>query len=254
MARVVTLVSGKGGVGKTTISSNLGVILNSLGKKTIIVDGNITTPNLSFHLGVPLYPVTLHDVLKGKANIKDALYIHPSGLGLIPGGIGIDDLEDIDLSKLPNSLRKLDNDADIILLDGAAGLGKEALKSIEVADDVIIITNPDLPSVTEALKVKKISEEYGKNVVGVIVNRVKRNKAELTSEEIENMLELPILGKIPEDPTVIKSIHMKMPVVNFSPYSPSSMAIRKLGADLVGEEFRMGGVGFFQKLINWLRK
>ena len=125
---------------------------------------------------------------------------------------------------------------------------------MEVADDIIIITNPDLPSVTEALKVKKIAEGLDKNIIGVVVNRVKGKKMELTDKEIENMLELPILSKIPEDPTVLQSVHMKTPVVDFNPYSPSSLAIRKLAADLVGEEFEIRGLEFFQRLMNWLRK
>ncbi|MCD6398616.1 MAG: cell division ATPase MinD [Candidatus Aenigmarchaeota archaeon] len=254
MGRVVSLVSGKGGVGKTTVSSNLGLVLNNMGKKTILVDGNVTTPNLSIHLGIPLYPITLHDVLKGNSDIREAMYVHPTGLGIIPGGIGLEDLENIDLNKVGAALNKIRNEADIILLDGAAGLGKEALKSIEVADDVIIVTNPNLPSVTEALKVKKIAEEFDKNVVGVIVNRVNGKKMELKDEEIEGMIELPVLVKIPEDPMILQSIHMKTPVVHFSPYSPSSLAFKKLGADLIGEEFEISGIGFIQRLMNWLRK
>ena len=112
MARIVACVSGKGGVGKTTITSNLGLVLNNLGKKTIVVDGNITTPNLSIHLGIPLYPITLHDVLKGEADIREALYLHPTGLTILPGGIGLQDLENINLDDLYNHLTKLRKEAE----------------------------------------------------------------------------------------------------------------------------------------------
>ncbi|MBS3051549.1 MAG: P-loop NTPase, partial [Candidatus Aenigmarchaeota archaeon] len=72
MTRIIAVVSGKGGVGKTTMVANIGTALSKLGKNVIILDANLTTPSLGMHLGVPLYPVTLHDVLKGRANIKDA--------------------------------------------------------------------------------------------------------------------------------------------------------------------------------------
>ena len=73
MTRIISILSGKGGVGKTTVASNLGAALVKKGKDTIILDGNVTTPNLSLHLGIPLYPVTLHDFLNKKAQIESAI-------------------------------------------------------------------------------------------------------------------------------------------------------------------------------------
>lgn len=253
MARIVAIVSGKGGVGKTTLTSNLGAVLSKLGKKTLILDGNITTPDISLHLGIPLYPVTLHDVLRGNANIEEAIYMHPQGFYVVPGSIALNDMEGVNLDRLSDSLRDLKDRAEIILLDAPAGLGRESLKSIEVSDDILIVTNPDVPSVTEALKVKELSEGLNKNILGVVVNRVKGERSELSEKEIRNMLELPILSKIPEDPTVPISIGNKTPAVYFNPVSPSSKAFKKLGGDLIGEEIELGS-GFFQRLISWLRR
>ena len=87
MTRIIAVAGCKGGVGKTTMSANLGAALAALDRDTIIIDANLTTPNLGLHLGIPLYPVTLHDVLKGKNNIKDAIYEHESGAKIIPAGI-----------------------------------------------------------------------------------------------------------------------------------------------------------------------
>ena len=254
MSRIISVVSGKGGVGKTTLTSNLGIVLNKLGKKTLVVDGNITTPNISLHLGIPLYPITIHDVLRGDAHISEAIYDHPTGLSIVPGSISIDDLNKINMDKLSESLNYLKKQADIILLDSPAGLGKESLKSIEVANDIIIVTNPNMPSVVEALKIKEIANRMNKNILGVVINRVNDKKSELSEKEIKNMLELPILTKIPEDSVVPLSIGNKIPVVHFDPFSPSSKAINKFGADLVGKEFEMKEFGFFQRIMTWLRR
>lgn len=254
MGRIIAFISGKGGVGKTTLVSNTALVLNEIGKNTTVVDGNVTTPNLSMHLGIPLYPITLHDVLKGEAKIKEATYIHPTGLKIIPGGIGLNDLDGMNLDLLPESIFSLAEESDYVLIDGAAGLGREALKSLEIADDVIVITNPDLPSVTEALKVKKIAEEFNTNVMGVVVNRIRKTRTELTDDEIKSMLELPILGKIPEDPLVHQSIHKKVPIVSHRAGSPAGIAMKKFGANLVGEEPMIKSPGIFQRIADWISR
>ena len=91
MTRIIGVVSGKGGVGKTTMVANVGTALAKMGKDVIVLDANLTTPSLGMHLGLPLYPVTIHDVLKGRASIKDAIYVHDSGLKIIPAGISLRD-------------------------------------------------------------------------------------------------------------------------------------------------------------------
>jgi len=78
MARVIAIISGKGGVGKTTTAVNLGAALNKFDKEVIVVDANLSTPNIGIHLGAPMVPVTLNHILRGKANIEDAIYEHSS--------------------------------------------------------------------------------------------------------------------------------------------------------------------------------
>ena len=134
MTRIIVCASGKGGVGKTTLVANLGLALMKHSKDVIVVDANLTTPNLGLHLGIPLYPTTLHDVVKGKADIKDAIYEHESGLRIIPAGISINDLRGADPKELPNAFLGLLGATDIILVDAAAGLGRETLSALEAAD------------------------------------------------------------------------------------------------------------------------
>src|SRR3989338_11517016 len=122
MTRIIAIVSGKCGVGKTTLVANLGAALAGMGKDVIVLDANLTTPNLGIHLGVPLFPVTLHDVLKGRAHIRDAIYDHESGLRVVPAGISLRDLRGVDAKDLPTALLDLLGHADIILVDGAGWL------------------------------------------------------------------------------------------------------------------------------------
>lgn len=240
MTRIIACASGKGGVGKTTLVANIGAALAELGKDVIVVDTNLTTPNLGLHLGVPLYPTTLHDVLKGRAKIHDALYEHDSGLKIIPAGLSIRDLRGADIRDLPNTLLDLLGNAEIIILDSAAGLGREALTAMETADELLIVTNPDLPSVTDALKAAKLAEQTGTKVIGAVVNRITGRPHELSRWEIQNMLDnIDIIAGVPEDANVAKAIARRMPVIHHAPNAPASHRIRSVAARLVGQEYKM---------------
>ncbi|MBI2578549.1 MAG: P-loop NTPase [Candidatus Aenigmarchaeota archaeon] len=236
MTRIITCTSGKGGAGKTTLVANLGLALRELGRDVIVVDANLTTPNLGLHLGVPLYPTTLHDVLKGTADIKDAIYRHESGLKVIPAGISLRDLRGVDAHDLPEAVMDLLGSAEIVLIDSAAGLGKEALSAIEASDEIIIVTTPDLPSVTDALKTMKLAEQVGTRVTGVVINRVTKMRHEMTTQQVSNMLDGPeILAEIPEDINVHRAVASRQPVVHHVPHSHASRSIKGLAATLVGE-------------------
>ncbi|OYT35466.1 MAG: septum site-determining protein MinD [Candidatus Aenigmarchaeota archaeon ex4484_52] len=232
MARVISCVSGKGGVGKTTFVANIGIATTQFGHRTIVVDTNLTTPNLGFHLGVPLYPQTLHNLLRGEGNIYDAIYIHPTDLKVIPAGISIYDLKNTDLSKLKEIVNKLRLDHDIIFLDGAAGLGKESIATIEAADEIIVITNAELPSLTDALKTIKIAEELKKPVIGAVVNRIRGLKSEIAKEDIESILGTPVIGSIKEHNKMSDCIATKTPIISYDKHNDYSIEIKKLAAEL----------------------
>lgn len=256
MTRIIAVASGKGGVGKTTTISNLGALLTEVGKNVVVVDGNLTTPNLSLHFGIPLYPITLHDVLKGDAYITEAMYIHPSGVRIVPASLSIEDLEGTEVRDISKTLLDLLGETDLVLMDTSAGLGQETVSTIEAADEVLLVTQPDLPSITDALKTKRIAEDMGTKVMGVALNRVRGSKTQLSEAETREMLDnLPILTKIPEDETVPESINMKRPVVHHSPSSPASKGFKKLASEIIGEEikFEESERGLFGKLFNWLR-
>lgn len=236
MTRVITITSGKGGVGKTTTAINLGAAINSFGKEVIVVDANLTTPNIGLHLGAPIVPVSLNHVLSGKANISDAIYEHESGTKIIPSSLSIKELRQLDDSRLKEVAKRLKKMADIVIFDSAAGLGDEAVAALDSADEIIIVTNPEIPAVTDALKTSKLVEQLGKEVKGVIVTRVDGSRTQMPISNIKDMLELPIIGVVPEDKNVSKSLVMKDALVHTFPRSKAARAYMKIAAKIIGKD------------------
>ncbi len=250
MSTVITVTSGKGGVGKTTTAINLGTALNQFGKDVIIVDANLTTPNVGLHLGAPLVPITLNHVLSGKAKIEDALYEHESGTKVLPSSLSVKELKSLDHKKLIDLSKKLKKMADYIIYDSAAGLGDEASASLEAADDIVIVTNPEIPAVTDALKTARLADELGKHVKGIIVTRVRRTKSEMTLESIQDMLELPILGVIPEDIAASEALVRKDALIHTHPRSAAARAYKRTAAGISGHDYREES-GFWGRLFGW---
>ncbi|MDY6776742.1 MAG: cell division ATPase MinD [Candidatus Nanohaloarchaea archaeon] len=256
MTRLICVSSGKGGVGKTTVTSNLGAALTEFGMDTVVMDTNLTNPNLGFHLGIPLYPNTLHDVLRDEAHITEATYIHNSGLRVVPAGLSVDDLKNTDPEDLGDVLLDTVGEPEYVLLDSAAGLGQESINSIEASDELLIVTNPNLPAVTDALKTAKIAEEAGTHVLGVVLNKVKGHDSELDVDEVEDMTGYPVVAEIPEHEIVDESIANKSPVVHYEPDHHVSERFRKLAADLAGVEYvpeRARGGGLFDRIKSFFR-
>jgi len=254
MAKVYAILSGKGGVGKTTSAINIATSLSYLGEDVIVVDGNLTTPNIGIHLGAPIVPVTLNHVLNNQAKLEDAIYEHESGTKIIPASLSLKEYEKINYRKLIDIAKKLKKITEYVLIDASAGLGEEARAAMYASDEIIIVTNPELSAVTDALKTIKLAEEIGKPVKGVIINRYRKSKADMKISDIRDMLEVPILGIIPEDESVKKSQLIKNPVVCTHPRSPSSKQYISTSKRILGEkiEFEEDEEGFFSKLLKSL--
>lgn len=240
--KLITIISGKGGVGKTTTAINLSAALNSFGKEVIVLDANLTTPNVGVHLGAPIVPVNLNHVLSGKAKVSEAIYEHESGTKIVPSSLSVKELKNLDHSKLKDVGKKLKKLADFVVYDSAAGLGDEAMGAIEAADEIIIVTNPEIPAVTDALKTVKVAEDMGKEVKGVIVTRATGSKHEMLISNVKEMLDLPILGVVPEDKNVKASVQNKDALIHLYPHSHASRAYKRIAAQIAGVEYDEPGL------------
>ncbi len=254
MTRIITVTGAKGGTGKTTTVTNLALSLIKKRQKVIILDANVTTPNLSLHLGIPFYPMTLHDVLKKKITIDEAVYNHRSGIKVVPASLAVDAMEGVEFSRFESAVLSLLGQTDVIILDAAAGLGREAKAAIGVSDEIIIVTNPELPAVTDALKTIKVAEELGTKVLGVVINKVNGHKHEMSRKEVEYMLEVPILVEVPHDLSIPQSIYEKTPVVDLKPRCKSSLQFKKLASTIIGEQIEepQRNESWVKRFFGWL--
>lgn len=235
--RVYAIASGKGGTGKTTTTVNLGTSLAMLGKKTIIVDADIGMANIGLLLGLEKSKVTLHEVLGGEAEIKDAIYEGPSGLKVVPSGLSLKGFQKSNPDKLKQVIASLADGMDYILIDAPAGLSRDSIIPLAAADKVILVVNPDLSSLTDALKTKTLAELLGRSVEGVVLNRVGFEKTEINSNKVKEHLGAEVLETVPEDADVRRSAAFKVPVVIKAPSSPASIAFKRLAAKIAGEKF-----------------
>ncbi len=232
--RSIVFASGKGGTGKTTTVANLGVALAQFGKEVILLDADITMANLSLVLGMEDIPITLHDVLAGEADLKDAIYEGPAGVKVIPGGLSLEKIKKAKPERLRQLIREIGQMADFVLIDAPAGLEMTSVTALLIGKELIIVTNPEISAITDSLKTKLIAEKLGTLPLGAILNRVTNEKTELTREEIEAILEVPVLATIPEDPEVKRASAYGVPLVIKNPTSPAAIAIKQLAAKLAG--------------------
>ncbi len=237
MAITIAMASGKGGTGKTTTSANLAVALSKFGKEVIVLDADIAMANLELVLGLDGKPITLNDVLSGNAPIEQAIYDGPGGIKVIPAGVSLDGFRKAKPEKLVEILTKLHDIGDIILIDCPAGIGKEALSAISTSEHLILVVNPEISSISDALKVIAIAKRFGTNILGAIVNRTAMEDTELSAKAIGTILEVPILGIIPEDPNVRRCAAFGEPIVLKYPDSPASQAIMEIAAKIIGAEY-----------------
>jgi len=246
MGKAYSIISGKGGTGKTSSAINLAAAFHSLGEEVVVVDANISTPNVGIHLGAPIVPIALNHVLNNKAEITEAIYKHNSGLKILPSSLSAYDLSKVNHEKLAEVVKKIKNMLGYVMIDSAAGLGKETESSISASDEAIIITQPEMPAVTDALKAIKLCEKLKKPVKGVIVTRHKWKKSEMKIENVLEMLEVPAIGLIPEDKNMQKALMLKSPIIYSHPRSKASKAYFETARRLLGIKEEKG---FFRRMF-----
>lgn len=246
MGKVIVISSGKGGVGKTTTCVNLATTLAKQGKDVILVDGNLTTPNVGLHLGITKFSNTLNDVLRGDVGIREAIFLHPLGFKLVPGSLSVRSFSQINSRKLRSIFNDLKQMCDYVIVDSAAGLGNESLCVLKNADEILIVTNPELPALTDAFKIVTLAKEIGIAVKGVVLNKVRRDNFDLGFRAIEGLLETPITTAIEDDKFMRFAIYKKRPITHIRPKSNTSRQYHHLA--------RRVHTGNYQRRIEELEK
>ena len=260
--KVIAIISPKGGVGKTVTTANLAVALaTEFGKKVLAVDTNITSASLGLHLNI-LYPhVTIYDIIRKNFPISKTISTYNEMLDVIPASISIEK-RDRNFKKLEGSIKKvtghynlllknLVDDYDIILLDSAPGFSVESIATLKIVGSVLIVTNPDYPSVVSTTKSILYAQRMKVPTKGIILTKVTKEKYELTPEDIEKSLEVKIIKEIPFDKKIPESIANKTPIVLFDPYCGVSIAYKELAASLIGKEYSLN---FSEKIKRFLRR
>ncbi|MAG18134.1 MAG: septum site-determining protein MinD [Candidatus Diapherotrites archaeon] len=263
MGRVISLISGKGGVGKTTITANLGIALAKRNLNVCLIDADIAMANLSLLLNMQNSPITLHDVLLGEANIQDAIYDGPAGVKFIPSGLSLENYRRVDSERLQGVVDSIKNQFDFILLDCAAGIGKNVMAAISASDEILLITMPSSPSIADVLKAKITSQRLGTKVIGIMINFMRGEKGEIKKEDVMKMLELPVLSIVPFDDEIRKSFMQEkvMPIMIRVPGTPAGIAIQRAAAKISGLSIKIedsekkGFLGrFFNRLFSVFKK
>ena len=234
--RFILVASGKGGVGKTTSTLNIACGLASFGREVVVVDANLSTPHLGIMLGSPLLENTLNKALQNTKNVRECAYVHPSGIKVIPASIALADYEPDHAKQLRTVLPDLAGTAEFVLIDATAGLGSEFREAMRAADEMIVVTSPDLPAVSDAMKLIALAEEHNVPVLGVVVNKVGLSDT-LSLDNIRDLIEAPIIGWAPDDRAVRASLLIKQPLVFADPDAPAAVGFKKVAAALIGQRY-----------------
>ncbi|MDO8428091.1 MAG: cell division ATPase MinD [Candidatus Diapherotrites archaeon] len=235
MTRVIAITSGKGGVGKTTLTANLGIGLALQNQKVLLIDADIAMANLSLHLGMQNTPITLHDVLLGEASIADCVYDGPNKIEIIPSGLSIESYRKIDPTRLKGIVDSIKDKYDFILIDTAAGIERIALAALSASTEVLLVVEPTSSSIADALKTKISAQKLNCKIIGVILNKVFNEKGEISSENISRMLELPVYAIIPFDEIVRRSFYEeRAPFMASGKQTPAMNEVNKIVSRLIG--------------------
>jgi septum site-determining protein MinD len=240
-ARTITITSGKGGVGKTTTTANLGVALARLGKKVVIIDADIGLRNLDVVMGLENRIVyDLVDVVEGRCKLRQAMIKHKQfpDLYLIPAAQTRDKsaVSPMDMKRL---IEKLREDFDFILIDSPAGIERGFRNAVAPSDEILIVTNPEVSAVRDADRIIGLLEADNRRPVRLILNRVKmgmvRKGEMLSADDVTDILAVSIIGIVPEDEVVVPASNSGVPVT-LNGHSRAGIAFDNIARRLTGED------------------
>lgn len=240
-AQVVTVTSGKGGVGKTTAVANLAVALASNGSKVVCIDGDIGLRNLDVILGLEnriVYDIV--DVIEGRCRLKQAMIRDKKipNLHLIPAA-QTRDKNAVSASDMNSLVKDLRSECDFVLIDSPAGIERGFKNAIAPADRVLVVTNPEISAVRDADRVIGILEAEERGSPALIINRLNpalvKKQDMLSADDVLDLLAIELIGIVPEDEAVLISSNRGTPV-SADPKSKAGQAFRNIARRLNGED------------------
>ncbi|RHW33296.1 MinD/ParA family protein [Neobacillus notoginsengisoli] len=265
--RVVTVASGKGGVGKSNFTLNFALSLMELGQKVVVIDLDIGMANLDILMGTaPRHH--LFDMVRLRKNIWEVLEKGPRGLEYLAGGSGFQQLcklEEEERDYFFRELEKLQGYADIVLIDTGAGMTLESQRCHLSADDIILLTTPEPTSMADAYSVVKILHNQKETIsFHLLINRVGHYREGMEAAgkfkmAVQSFLnrDIKIFGAIPDDSAVTRSVLKQVPFYTANPRSPASLMMKKLAvrfSDGTAVNHEKGGMkGFISSLTKMLR-
>lgn len=261
--KVLSVTSGKGGVGKTTTSINLGLALAQSGLRVLILDADLGLANVNIMLGFK--PVkTIDDVLDGKASIEEVIVNHPSGLDIIPAASGIHEVTNLNDEKkhvLLAAIEVINNVYDYLIVDTGAGIGSNVMYFNNAAERVLVVIDPEPTSITDAYAlIKVLSATTEVNEFDVIVNRTPLGsdgrdifkKLLMAANRFLNV-KLNFMGMIQEDDAVSEAIMQQVPLLTLFPSTRASRDYHRLAKKVelgaIGSKVKGGLQFFFESLI-----
>lgn len=249
-ARVITVTSGKGGVGKSSIAVNLAIAISRLGKRVIIIDADFGLANVEVMLGIrPMY--NLADLIFRDKNLSDIITQGPENIGFISGGSGIQELTNLTKDQiiyLIGKLVELDNRADVIIIDTGAGINNAVLEFVAASSEVLLLITPEPTSITDAyalLKTLNRRTDFSAEdtVIKMIANRITPDEdGEVLFNKLNTVvtrflkLRLEYFGQIPLDNSVSKAVIKQNPAICEYPNSSFSKLVTEFAKELFNTE------------------
>ncbi len=243
--RIITITSGKGGVGKSNFTVNLGIVLSREGKRVLILDGDLGMGNDDLLMGI-IARRSIFSCLKNNIPLEEAMAEGPYGLKLLPGGSGINQVEDLSETERKSLLESLKNlqDFDYILVDTGAGINRTVLAFISLSHEVFVVTTPEITSLTDAYSLMKAVSHFNlKDSLKVVVNKaLSLREGEATYRKIRETsnrflkLHISYGGTIKDDTALTKAVRSQRPLVLEFPSSEAAKNIEAIAKGLLGEK------------------
>ncbi len=269
VARVITVTSGKGGVGKSNTAINLAIQFRKMGQRVIILDADFGLANIEIMFGtVPKH--NLCDLIYQGKNIKEIITWGPMEVGFISGGSGIAGLSNLSrdyLTYIIQNLAELDAIADVIIVDTGAGISDAVLEFLVASGEILLVTTPEPTSITDSYSLLKALTRHPRFMMEECQIKVIANKVDSQGEGralfnklnavVSRYLKLPIshLGTVPQDSQLAKAVMQQMPVSLQTPQAKSALAYEAIAAKLMNKEMsenvpKRGMAAFFSHIIS----